>query len=380
MKPFIFHLPTRIVFGRGSLSKLGDEAVRLGDNCLLVTGRGFAERSGYLNTVAAILKESGLRVAVFNKVEPNPSIETVYRGAEEGRRNSCNLVVAFGGGSTMDAAKGIAFLLKSNARLEESFAPSEVGEALPIVAVPTTCGTGSEVTRYAVITSTWKRRKEVLLGNPLTPSVALADADLLNSLPRELAAYTGFDALSHAVEACLSKESTPLSNFFAVEAMRTILVSIVEAVEGMPEARENMLYASMLAGIAINCAGTVAIHGMGYYLTNYHDVHHGLANGVLLPHILRFELKRGCERLEEVAKRLGLEDGEGLVEMIESIAEKVGLPKNLYVFGITESELDSMVKDASSYKRNLDKHPSPLTPEDIRIIYSEALKGCGYSR
>lgn len=380
MKPFIFHLPTRIVFGRGSLSKLGDEAVRLGDNCLLVTGRSFAKRSGYLNTVAAILKESGLRVAVFNKVEPNPSIETVCRGAEEGRRNSCNLVVAFGGGSAMDAAKGIAFLLKSNARLEEGFVPSEVSEALPIVAVPTTCGTGSEVTRYAVITSTRKRRKEVLLGNSLIPSVALADADILNSLPRELTAYTGFDALSHAVEAYLSKESTPLSNFFAVEAMRTILVNIVEAVEGMPEARENMLYASMLAGMAINCAGTVAVHGMGYYLTNYHNVHHGLANGILLPYVLKFELERGCEKLEEVAKRLGLENGKALLNKVEEIAKKVGLSRNLIELGVMESELDSMVKDASLYKRNLDKHPSPLTPDDIRAIYSKAIKGFEHKR
>jgi len=375
MKQFTFYLPTRIVFGRGSLSRLGEEAARLGDKCILVTGRSFARRSGYLKTAVEILEESGLRATVFDQVEPNPSTEVVYRGAEEGRRNGCNLVVALGGGSAMDAAKGIAFLLKSSVSLEESFAPSEVYEALPMIAIPTTCGTGSEVTRYAVLTNVWKKRKEVLLGNPLMPRVALADADLLNSLPRDLVAYTGFDALSHAVEAYISKESMPLSDFFALEAMRTILGNIVEAVGGVAEARENMLYASMLAGMAINCAGTVAVHGMGYYLTNYHGVHHGLANAVLLPHVLRFELERKLNRLRDAAVRLGFEGGESLVERIEEVADKTGIPRSLVELGMKPSELDAMVADALSYARNLDKHPSPLTSEEIREIYVRALRG-----
>jgi alcohol dehydrogenase class IV len=375
MKQFTFYLPTRIAFGRGSLSRLGEEAARLGDKCILVTGRSFAKRSGYLKTAVEIIEESGLRVTVFDQVEPNPSTEVVYRGAEEGRRTGCNLVIALGGGSAMDAAKGIAFLLKSSASLEESFAPNEVYEALPMIAIPTTCGTGSEVTRYAVLTNVWKKRKEVLLGNPLMPRVALADADLLNSLPRDLVAYTGFDALSHAVEAYLSKESMPLSDFFALEAMRTILGNIVEAVGGVAEARENMLYASMLAGMAINCAGTVAVHGMGYYLTNYHGVHHGLANAVLLPHVLRFELERKLNRLRDAAVRLGFEGGESLVERIEEVADKTGIPRSLVELGMKPSELDAMVADALSYARNLDKHPSPLTSEEIREIYVRALRG-----
>ncbi len=375
MKPFTFHLQTRILFGRGSLSRLGEEAIRLGDRCLIVTGRSFARRSGYLKILVGILEESGLKATVFDRVEPNPSTETVYKGAEEGWKNDCNLIVALGGGSAIDAAKGIAFLLKSKTRLEESFAPNEVEEALPIVAVPTTCGTGSEVTRYAVLTSVWKRKKEVLLGNPLTPSVALADANLLDSLSRELAAYTGFDALSHAVEAYLSRESTALSDLFALEAMRIMLENIVKAAEGVAGARENMLYASMLAGVAINCAGTVAVHGMGYYLTNYHGVHHGLANGVLLPHVLRFELERNLSRLEEAAVNLGFENGGKLVETIEDVARRTGVPRSLVELGAEPAELDAMVADALSYARNLDKHPHPLTPEEIRRIYVRAFGG-----
>lgn len=372
MKPFAFNLRTRIVFGRGSLTRLGVEAARLGDRCLLVTGRSFARRSGYLKTVVEMLEEAGLKAVVFDNVEPNPSTETVYKGAEEGLKNACNLVVALGGGSAMDAAKGIAFLLKSKTRLEENFAPKEVAEALPIVAVPTTCGTGSEVTKYAVLTSVWRKRKEVLIGDPLTPSLAIADANLLNSLSKELTAYTGFDAFSHALEAYLSKESTPFSDFFALEAARIILGNIVEAAKGVAEARENMLYASMLAGVAINCAGTVAVHGMGYYLTNYHGVHHGLANGVLLPHVLRFELDRGLDRLEDAAVKLGFGKGISLVEKIEEAAQRTGVPRSLLKLGVKPSELDAMVVDALSYGRNLDKHPNPLTPGNIKKIYVRA--------
>jgi len=127
--------------------------------------------------------------------------------------------------------------------------------------------------------------------------------------------------------------------------------------------------------MAINCAGTVAVHGMGYYLTNYHGVHHGLANAVLLPHVLRFELERKLNRLRDAAVRLGFEGGESLVERIEEVADKTGIPRSLVELGMKPSELDAMVADALSYARNLDKHPSPLTSEEIREIYVRALRG-----
>jgi len=381
MKMFTFHLRTRIVFGRGSLSRLGSEAARLGDKCLMVTGRGFARRSGYLSMLVEILEKSGLEVVVFDKVEPNPSLETVYKGAEEGLENNCNLVVAFGGGSAMDAAKGIAFLLKSRARLEDSLFPNEVNVAIPLIAIPTTCGTGSEVTKYAVLTlfKNNARRKVVLVGSPLMPKVSILDADLLNSLPKELVAHTGFDALSHALEAYTSRDSTPLSDLVALEAIRVIFENITEAFEGSSEAREKMFYASMLAGIAINCAGTEIVHGMGYYLTNYHDVHHGLANGMLLPHVMRLEVQKGFRKLDDAAVKLGLGNGMGLVNKIEELADRVSIPRSLRELGLKEDELDAMVADALSYERNLSKHPFPLTVEDVKKILLMAFSGRGFS-
>ncbi|MEM1554112.1 MAG: iron-containing alcohol dehydrogenase [Thermoproteota archaeon] len=377
MKPFTLYFPNKVIFGRGSLSKIGFEASRLGEKCLVVTGRSSAKKSGYLDIVVKSLEEYGLKTTVFDKVEPNPSIETVYKGFREGKENNCNLVLALGGGSAVDSAKGIAFLLKTNAKLEDSLFPNEVNDALPLIAIPTTCGTGSEVTRYSVLTLVKDnvKRKVVLVGSPLLPKVSILDANLLDSLPKELVAYTGFDALSHALEAYTSKDSTPFSDFVALEAVKIIFENIVKAFEGYSEAKENMLYASMLAGVAINCAGTEIVHGMGYYLTNYHDVHHGLANGILLPHVIRLEVCKGFKKLEDAAIRLGLESGMELVKKIEELASQVGIPKSLKDLGLKEVELDSMVADALSYERNISKHPLPLTTDDIREIFIMAFAG-----
>jgi len=379
MKPFNLHLPTRILFGRGNFSKVGFETSKLGDRCLLVTGRSFARRSGYLDALVKNLEEYGLKTFVFDQVEPNPSTDTVYKGFEKGKEGNCNVVVALGGGSAIDAAKGIAFLLKTNAKLEDNLFPNEVDDAAPLVAIPTTCGTGSEVTRYAVLTLIKNdiKRKVVLLGNPLVPKVSILDADLLNTLPRELVAYTGLDALSHALEAYTSRDSTSFSDLIALEAVRIIFENIIEAFEGYPEARENMLYASMLAGIAINHAGTEIVHGMGYYLTNYHDVHHGLANGMLLPYVIRLEVKKGFRKLDDAAAKLGLENGIKLVEKIEEIEDRINIPKSLRDLGLKDTELDAMVSDALSYERNMSKHPFPVTVEDLKKVFTMAFSGRG---
>ncbi|MDW8034464.1 MAG: iron-containing alcohol dehydrogenase [Nitrososphaerota archaeon] len=377
MKPFTLYFPTRVILGRGSLNKVGVEASKLGDKCLIVTGKNFARKSGYLDTVVKSLEESGLKVVIFDQVEPNPSTETVYKGFRRSIENRCNIVLALGGGSAIDAAKGIAFLSKTNAKLEDNLFPNEVNDALPLIAIPTTCGTGSEVTRYSVLTliNNNVKRKVVLLGGPLMPKVSILDADLLNSLPKELVAYTGFDALSHALEAYTSRDSIPFSDIIALEATRVIFENLVKAFEGFSEARENMLYASMLAGIAINCAGTEIVHGMGYYLTNYHNIHHGLANGMLLPHVIRLEVQKGFEKLENAAVRLGLKNGVELVRKMEELADQVGIPKSLRDLGLREIELDAMVADALSYERNLSKHPLPLRTEDIREVFIMAFHG-----
>lgn len=376
MKPFTYHLPTKIFFGEGSLNRVGTEAAELGNRCLFVTGRSFARMSGHLASIVRQLSESGLETTIFDQVEPNPSLETTYRGAALAKREGCDVVAALGGGSAIDAAKAMALLALSEATLEEYFAPNEVNTpALPLIAIPTTCGTGSEVTRYAVLSDLVNRKKKVIFGIPLLPKVALLDPTLLKSLSKELVAYTAFDALSHSFEALLSKSSSMMSDLFARESITRVLKSLEPAYEGNPEHRGELLYGSMLAGMAINSTGTVIVHGMGYYLTNYHNVHHGLANAMLLTHALRFEGELISEKLDKVLDDLSLQNLQSLFETVERIAVRVGIPNSISELGVDESELDLMVSDAMSYTRNLENNPVAISDAEVRELYKKAFKG-----
>ena len=372
----MFEQPGRVIFGRGRLGELGEVAARLGSRAMLVTGRRFARSSGYLEKLVNSLESAGLEVVVFAEVEPNPSLETVDRGARLAASRGVDVVVGFGGGSPLDAAKGIATVTGLGGRTADYLYPRTVEEgALPVVAAPTTTGTGSEVTRYAVLTDTDARRKVVMVGSALIPRAAVLDPEVTDYMPGRLVAGTGFDALSHAIEAFLSRRATQISDLFAREAASLILESLADAVRGSREAREVMLYASMLAGVAINHAGTTMVHGLGYYLTTHHDVHHGMANALLLPHVLEYYAGAAQDRVEELAQALGLGDWRGLVRRIVELEDEVGIPDSLAVVGVNEAELDEMTRVAMTYRRNLENGLATPSPEDVRRVYASCLAG-----
>jgi len=379
-----FYVPTKIVFHRESIEQVGKEASSFGRKALIVCGRSFARRSGYLDKIRGLLEREGLRVVIFDKVEPNPSFETVEKGSKLARDENVDVVIGFGGGSAMDAAKGIAVLASKGGAITDYVYPHEVtGDVLPIIAIPTTCGTGSEVTRYAVFSDLRRKRKVTMVGYPILPKVALLDPLVLRSLPPNLTAYTGMDALSHAIEAYLSKRSNPLSDLLALESIRLIFWNLKEACRGSLEAREKVFYASMLAGMAINCTGTIMVHGMGYYLTMYHDIHHGLANAFLLPFAVEYNAPALPSKMTRLADVLGMgplspsEVGRAISRAICRLEDEVNIPVSLSEVGVSEDELDDMVKEALSYHRNLANNPRKVTPEDVRTIYLKALKGRG---
>ncbi len=380
---FSFYLPTKIIFRRGSFNELGKETKSLGDRAIFVCGRRFAQKSGYLDRAKKLLEKEGIRVTVFNKVEPNPSFETVEKGAELAKKERINVVIGFGGGSAMDAAKGIAVLVSQGGKITDYIFPNEVrGSVIPIIAVPTTCGTGSEVTRYAVFSDLKNKKKTTMLGYPIIPRVSILDSEVLNYLPPSLTAYTAFDALSHAMEAYLSKASQPLSDLVALESIRVIFENLEKAYKGDLDAREKIFYASMLAGIAINCTGTIIVHGMGYYLTMYHDVHHGLANALLLPFALEYLAPSIPEKIVKLAKTLGISkddpslDAETLFNEICRLENSTGIPRSLRDVGvIDEKEIDVMTEEALTYKRNLLRSPREPSKEDLRTIYLKAFRG-----
>ena len=379
---FGFGLPRKLIFGRGSIGDLSGVVKDLGlsGKALLVTGRSFARRSGYLEKLKTILESSGIAVRIFDKVEPNPSAETVELGAELAKREGVDFIVAFGGGSAMDAGKAIAVLSSQGGRAEDYFYPVVVKPpVLPVIAIPTTCGTGSEVTKFAVISK--GLRKKVIMGDVIVPIASILDPDVLSYLPRELLAYTSMDAVSHAIESYFNKNANPLSDIYVYEALRTIMKYFKDAYDGSIDARERLLYASMLAGKAINLCGTTIVHGIGYYLTMRYGFQHGLANAFLITQFIRQVSDLMPEQTLELGRRLGLnpstpnESAELLIKALNELKRYSKIPLSLREAGVREEDLEKIVDGGMSYERNLMNLPKTPTREDVKELVRKAFKG-----
>lgn len=367
--------PRRIVFERGGVNRLPELLSSLGldGKAMLITGRRFARESGYLSKLQYLLREAGIRdTIVFDKVEPNPSVETVEKGGEIARRENPDFVIGFGGGSAMDAAKGIAILATRQGRIRDFFYPAEIEEpVLPVIAIPTTCGTGSEVTKYAVISEKSSMRKSVIVSDLIVPVAAILDAEVLRHLPKSTLAHTAMDALSHAIEACFHVKASEPVEMFSAESMKTIFQSFKPAYDGDLEHREKLLYASMTAGLAINLSGSVFVHALGYYLTERYGIPHGLANSLFLTSFIEYCSRNIPERLLSLCRRLGIEADEPescfkkLRERIEEMRLYANLPMSLKELGVSERELQNVVDQALSYGRNIQNCIVPPNRSDL---------------
>jgi len=369
---FEYKHPTKVLFGENTLEKLGEEASVLGKKALVVTGRTFAKKYGYIDRIRKILEERGVKAFFFSEVEPNPSIETVKRGVEVAKMEGVDLFIAFGGGSPMDAAKAIDVVYAFGGAVEEWIYPNKVvkEKPYPIIAIPTTHGTGSEVTKYSVLTDTKAGKKVVVVGEGILPDVAILDSSVLEHLPKVQAASTGLDALSHAIEAYFSKRSNPLSDLFALESTRIVFESLPCSVEGDMKCREQVFYASMLAGYAINIAGTNIGHGLGYELTVRKGLPHGFANLMILPEACVYYERYLPDKTRRLLEYIGLKGiPGGLKEAILLLKRKVGAPMSLREIGVTREELDSIIEKALTYERNLSNSPVELSREDVRKIF-----------
>lgn len=293
MQSFTYYMPTKVICGRDCVQAQGEQLKALGASALIVTGKSSA-RNGALADVLAALDKNGQTATVFDRVTPNPTVACVREGEALLKASGADFVVAVGGGSPMDAAKAIATLAVQDRPDEEIFAGGYEARALPMAHVPTTAGTGSEVTPYAILTNDAGETKTSITSPAMFPRLAFLDGKYMAQLPAASAVNTALDAFSHAVEGMLSRNATPLSDLLARESLR-ILYPLLPAAAGAPtpEERDALLYASMLAGMTIAQSGTTAVHGMGYYLTYFYGIDHGRANGLLLGGALRLcEAKR----------------------------------------------------------------------------------------
>lgn len=371
--PFSFHLrvPTQVVFRRGSLDTLGEAAARYGTKALVVTGRTFAKKHGYDERIKSLLEKAGVSAAFFQEVEPNPSYSTVRKCVEAAKKADADFFVAFGGGSVLDTAKAANAVYTLGGDVADYTFPKTVDQKLkPLIAIPTTHGTGSEVTKYSVLVDEARRMKVAIQGDGVYPDYAILDAEVLKHLPRDQSASTGLDALSHALEAYFSKRANPLSDMLALEASRVIFRYLPCAASGVLDCRERVFYASMLAGLAINFTGTNVGHGLGYTLTVELGLPHGLANAMILPGAARFYEAYMPDKAERFFAETGVaRPPGGLGEVLQSLKASVGAPLRLRELGVDKEKLRHFVEDGLRYQRNLANSPFEVDEEVAREIY-----------
>jgi alcohol dehydrogenase class IV len=385
MTAFAFNTVASIVSEPGAAARLGPiVAERFTDvrHVLIVTDPGFL-RTGLLEPARASLEQQGLTVSIFSEVVADPPEHVVHAAVQAAREPAADLVIGFGGGSSMDVAKLVAVLAGSSQPLKDIYGIGNVkGQRLPLVQVPTTAGTGSEVTNIAIVT-TGETTKMGVVAPQLYADLALLDASLTLGLPPLVTAATGIDAMVHAIEAYTSKfKKNPLSDNLAREALRLLSKNLMIAVEDGAnlEARQAMLLGACLAGQAFSNAPVAAVHALAYPIGGIFHVPHGLSNSLVLPHVLRFNASHAAPLYAELAAIVvpgcsgtAEERTESLIAAMQQIAARTGIQTRLQDMGIAEADLDRLADDAMLQTRLLGNNPRELTRADARAIYAAAL-------
>jgi alcohol dehydrogenase len=375
-----FECPTRIFYGRGASATVGEHLRELGvTRALVVSDRGVAG-AGIVDAVVEHVRAAGVEAAVYADTQPNPTTTNVAEAAALYRAQDCDGIVGLGGGSSMDCAKGAGIEVATGGDVAQFTGRDNVPDDLPpVICIPTTCGTGSEVTFNAVITDPDAHFKLVYVTRKLAPRVALVDPALVETAPPAVIAATAADALAHAVESYVNTGSDPLLDSINIAAIRMIGRNLRNAVEKRdPAAVEQLALASTMAGIAFNMNANAIVHAASTPVTAHHGVPHGVANGIFMPHGLAF-LAPSCRRqLRDIAEALG-EDVAGLsdeaaaergVEAVRALVKDVGIPGTLREYGLDPAEVDipRLVEDAMK-SRNIATNPRPVTPADLEELY-----------
>lgn len=367
MNAFDFHFPTKIVFGRGRVKELGAHLPAGIDKFAIVTDGTIARKTSILERVIKSLPAK--EVEVFDRVEENPSIETVEEAGREAREFGAGVVIGLGGGSPMDAAKGAAMLAANPGPLRGYLGGQAMSRPpLPVIAVPTTSGTGSEATPFAVFTDKAAEQK-VGYGHPgIFPVLALVDPELTYSMPVPVVIDTGLDVLAHAVEAYLSTIAFPLSDALALQAIGVVIAELPRAAGKEAEAMDRMAAASTVAGAAIAHASTILPHIMGYPLTVFHGVPHGRASAIMLVHVLAaLREKSSCPDKVGIIDRM-FETKGGL----KGFLKELGVSAKLSDYGVRNDEL-GLYAAKTIVKGDVKITPADVTVEGLEKIYRQAL-------
>ena len=384
MSSFDFNTTRSIINQPGGIKRLAEVCARLGfSRPLVVTDPGIV-KAGLLDHLKDALDGSGLEYAIFADIVADPPVETVMATIDAGKAHNADGVIGFGGGSSMDAAKLVALLMKSGEKLSDIYGVGNAkGERLPLVLIPTTAGTGSEVTAVAIVT-TGPSTKSGVVATQLLPDVALLDAELTLSLPAIVTAATGVDAMVHAIEAYTSLiQKNPYSDMLAKEALRLLSQNLRTVIADGYDlaARQNMLLGACLAGQAFANAPVAAVHALAYPLGARYHIAHGTSNALLLPHVLRFNLPNAAGMYAELApicfdgmpETLDVQgQGAWFADQLEKLSLEVGLPPRMRDAGVLANDLRLLAEESMGQERLLKNNPRKVTLEDAHAIYQAA--------
>jgi len=371
------------LMGSGSLAEAMQAVKGLGFRKALIVTDGMLSKLGLAAKVAKLLNDQQIDTVLFDGVQPNPTESNVRAGLALLRENRCDCVVSLGGGSSHDCAKGIALCATNGGEISDyEGVDRSVKPQLPLVAINTTAGTASEMTRFCVITDEETHIKMAIVDRNVTPILSVNDPDLMLAKPKALTAATGMDALTHAVEAYVSTAATPITDACALKAVELIARHLRTAVAKGDDlhAREQMAYAQFLAGMAFNNASVGYVHAMSHQLGGFYDLPHGVCNALLLPHVEAFNVKTSAARLRDVAQAMG-ENVQGLdaqagaqacLAAIRKLSSDIGIPKSLGELGVKRADIPTLaanaMKDACGFT-----NPRSATQTEIEAIFEGAM-------
>ncbi|AVX31971.1 alcohol dehydrogenase [Carboxydocella thermautotrophica] len=378
-----YFMPTVNLMGAGAAQKVGEQAKLLGGKKVLLVTDAYLNQIGMAKEISDIIEKEGIKVVIYPGAEPNPTDKNVHDGVDLFKKEGCDLIVSLGGGSSHDCAKGIGIVAANGGNIRDyEGVDKSTKPMIPLIAVNTTAGTASEMTRFCIITDTDRHVKMAIVDWRCTPNVAINDPLLMMKKPPALTAATGMDALTHAVEAYVSTAATPVTDSAALMAIKLISQYLRRAVANGDdfEARDKMAYAEFLAGMAFNNASLGYVHAMAHQLGGFYNLPHGVCNAILLPHVERFNLIANPQRFADIAEAMG-ENIAGLsvraaadkaLEAIVQLSQDIGIPRGLTELGVKEEDIPVMAQNAMKDACSL-TNPRKATLEDVIQIYKNAL-------
>ncbi|KGQ31616.1 alcohol dehydrogenase [Gallibacterium genomosp. 2] len=380
-----YFLPTRNVFGEGAVNEVGHLMLSLDAHSVMIVTDKFLAKSGMADQVVDILAKSNIKAVVFDGAEPNPTDKNVEAGVEFFKHHDCEGIISLGGGSSHDCAKGIALVASNGGRIHDyEGIDKATKDIMPLLAINTTAGTASEITRFCIITDTSRHVKMAIVDWRVTPKVAVNDPELMKCMPPSLTAATGMDALTHAIEAYVSSAANPLTDAAALKAIEMIYRYLPKAVANgdYMHARDKMAYAQYLAGIAFNNASLGYVHAMAHQLGGYYNLPHGVCNAILLPYVEEFNIIGNMNRFRNIAEAMGIntsnmtttDAAQACIDAIKLINRQIGIPANLKVLGVKPEDFEIMAENAQKDVCCL-TNPRKATKAQVVEIYRRAYEG-----